>query len=343
MPPTLLPIDPAMKEQLRTLENVLDEEQVKELFTGFMQEFFEKSVQIREVHIEVMRCRSRRCVLCYEIKAFEVDQQRDLTWRVIGKVLKPEVGQNTFANMQQLWTHGFARCTHDGISIPEPLGFIPSLCLLLQEEVPGVTVKTLLQQGGQEKHFRQLARALVKLHTRSLVPGKPFTVRDHLGRCHPKHQFLSLACPQLGSAIDYIVDRAFSIENDFGDIQRVPIHGDFHLGQVHMENGRAWLVDFDALCYSDPAADLGNLLVFLKSKAHRVPALNEFMHAFLEEYFSVMNPDIAARIPLYEALTHLRRACKCLRLQEDGWQQRAQQMVESGVAAINEMAPVYRA
>jgi hypothetical protein len=51
-----------------------------------------------------------------------------------------------------------------------------------------------------------------------------------------------------------------------------------------------------------------------------------------------MDPDIAQRIPLYEALTHLRRACKSLRLQEQGWERRATRMIEQGVACIDRFA-----
>jgi aminoglycoside phosphotransferase (APT) family kinase protein len=148
---------------------------------------------------------------------------------------------------------------------------------------------------------------------------------------------LSLACPELEANIDYLVKRALKIEAVFDGIQLTPIHGDFHLGQVHIENGRAWLIDFDALGYGDPAADLGNVLVFLKGKARQISNIDGLIQAFFDEYFSVMDHAIAQRIPLYEALTHLRRACKCLRLQERGWERRVARMVKQGVACLDQM------
>jgi hypothetical protein len=51
-----------------------------------------------------------------------------------------------------------------------------------------------------------------------------------------------------------------------------------------------------------------------------------------------MDHRIAARIPLYQGLTHLRRACKCLRLQEKGWREKVQRMVEQGVKTIQNMS-----
>ncbi len=80
-----------------------------------------------------------------------------------------------------------------------------------------------------------------------------------------------------------------------------------------------------------------NLLVFLKGKIKRQPEMRELIDVFLDEYFSSMDPAIAQRIPLYEGLTHLRRACKCLRMQEEGWERRVKRMVEMGLACIDEM------
>jgi hypothetical protein len=82
---------------------------------------------------------------------------------------------------------------------------------------------------------------------------------------------------------------------------------------------------------------LGNVLVILRGKARKIPNISELIQAFLDEYFSIMDREIAARIPLYQAITHLRRACKCLRFQEEGWQQRVRSMVELGVGCIDEM------
>ncbi|MGH7600841.1 MAG: phosphotransferase family protein, partial [bacterium] len=160
--------------------------------------------------------------------------------------------------------------------------------------------------------------------------------------CHPSHEFLALACPELASPIDYIVKRAYEIEAALGVTKLTPVHADFHLGQVHLENGRAWLIDFDVLSYGDPATDLGNLLVFMKSKAETNPEIEVIIQAFFEEYFSLMDRKIAARIPLYEGLSYLRRACKALRLQEEGWRGKIGQMVQQSVAAIETMASRFR-
>ena len=138
-----------------------------------------------------------------------------------------------------------------------------------------------------------MARTLAKLHQCTFIPSRLFRVREHLLRCHPAHEFLLLACPELASSIEYIARRAFEIEAALGDLKLAPVHADFHLGQVLLENSHTWLIDFDVLSYGDPASDLGNLLVFLKSKAETNPEIEELVRAFFEEYFSIMDRKIA--------------------------------------------------
>ena len=104
-----------------------------------------------------------------------------------------------------------------------------------------------------------------------------------------------------------------------------------------MEDGRAYLIDFDALSYGDPAADLGNVLVFLKNKSKKMNGMPELIDVFFDEYFRHMDSSIADRIPLYEGVTHLRRACKRFRFQAPRWKKKAEHMIAAGVECIQQV------
>ena len=224
--------------------------------------------------------------------------------------------------MQELWRHGFRRNDSELVSMPEPLAFLSDLCLLIQEEIPGPAIKDALLLDPSPRYMRLLAQVLIKLHGCDFVPGEPFRMRDHLLRCHPKYQVLQHACPDLEDDIDYIVQSALEIEGLYTDDIFTAIHGDFHMGQIHVKDGRAYLIDFDALSYGDPAADLGNVLVFLKGKIRKMDKIPELIDVFLDEYFQHMDSAIADRVPLYEGITHLRRACKRLRYQGPRWEKK---------------------
>ena len=334
------PTELVYNDKLYTLDIALDSQRMSHAFGSLAREYFGENVEVRNVGIEVIRRRNQRCVIRYIVEAVDPATQWRHDWRVIGKVYKANRGERVYEAMQELWEKGFSREAKDHVSIPEPLDFSSSLCMLFQEEVPGLPVKTWLKKSPEPIYLRQFARTLSKLHRCPLIPDKPFRMKDHLTRCHPTHQFLSLACPELAPKVDYIVDSAYKIEAGFDEKNFTAVHGDFHMGQVHLEDGKAWMIDFDALSYGDPASDLGNILVFLRGKSKTIPHVNQLIDAFLEEYFLEMDREIARRIPLYEGLTHLRRACKVLRLQDDGWQRRIKRMLDYGVACIEEMSRI---
>lgn len=334
------PSDPVINDKLYTLDTALCAEKMLPVFSDLGARYFGPGHVIESLKIEVMRRRNQRCVIRYISSGRDLRRRQDFTWRVVGKVFKANRGERVYELMKQLWVSGFSRERADGVSIPEPIAFSSSLCLLFQEEVPGDPIKVLIKANPQEKYMRQLARTLAKLHASPIQVKEVFGIHEHLLRCHPRYPFLALAVPEFEPMIDYIVEEALLLEAKFRHVRPVPLHGDFHLGQVHIWNGKAWLVDLDGLSMGDPASDLGNLLVFLRSKTKRKPELSQMIEAFLDEYFKLMAPidsEIAHRIPLYEGLTHLRRACKCLRYQEEGWKRKARKILEKGVQAIDKM------
>src|SRR6185436_20548791 len=102
----------------------------------------------------------------------------------------------------------FSRDAVDEIGIPEPLEFLPSLSMLLQERVPGSSVRDLLKLSHDPAPFRLVGRALAKLHRGSFTAGPPRGVDHLLQRCHPRHHFLPVAVPELAGAIETLVERA---------------------------------------------------------------------------------------------------------------------------------------
>ena len=290
--------------------------------------------RLESVEVEVLRRRKQRCVLRYRLHLEGAAGRRQLS--LIGKVYKGDQGRQVTSLMHDLWAHGFDRAAQDRIAIPEVVAYVPRLALLLQEEIGGRPVKAYLGEEGAERALRQMALGLVKLHRSPVRIGVPFRMQDHLRRCHPRPQVLRERIPELRPAIDEILREAVRLEHAYSSSQAGLIHGDFHMGQVHVAAPHTWLIDFDACCVADPAADLGNILVFLKGKARKLPSAPLLVDAFLDEYCKHMPADILQRVPLFEAITHLRRACKRLRFQEEGWQKKAERFIDDSLESLAE-------
>ena len=324
-------------DKLYTLKKALDPAKMREVFEPMTKEHFGEKAEVRDVNIEVLRKRNQRCVIRYRVVASTNGNGAIVNWPVIGKVYKINQGEEVFEFMKELWTRGFQQNASDKISIPEPYAFSTPMSMLFQEEVPGKPVKQLLKENLNPAYMRQLARTLAKLHSCGYVPGPAMTLDDHLLRCHPRYPFLFLACPELAPQIEQLLADFQTLEKRWANVPLAPIHGDLHMGQLHLQDESAYLIDFDALSYGDPAADIGNLVVFLKGKLKREPRMAVVIDALYDEYFKTMDPEIRNRVPYYEAITHLRRACKLLRYQKEGWRKRIAKMIQQAEDCIREI------
>lgn len=293
------------------------------------------SVEI--IKLAILQYRPERCVVRYDLALHQDTIQPTLMLKLIGKFSQSNDGEQIHELMTQLWRKAFHPTEADRISIPTPLGYLPTLKMVLQEEVPGHQLNTLIKAEPRIEYAQLIGRTLSKLHRSELRPGIARDMQRHLSRCYPSHQALAQACPELNDAIALIVGVASELDRQISDSHFTTIHGDFHMKQIHVDGDRAWLLDFDALGWGDPASDLGNVILTLKHKADRLSNVPALISATLDEYFTTSKDQrITQRIHVYEAVNGLRRACKQLRLRQEGWRQNAGTMVTTAVLALEQ-------
>lgn len=321
--------------KLKTLPDALDRQKMGRYLEQMARQYLHPDATVKKLDIEVLRQRTQRCVLRYRVDLKGTGNGRTHRWRVIGKVFKPGRGEGTYQVMKRIWDAGFHSDAPDGISIPRPYGFYPEICMLFQEEVQGKPYKDALLARPSADLLRRLAEALAKFHAAPLADGPPLTLDEFLLRCHPRYPFLILALPDCEPRVDYILQQARRYLTSDQTIQYGAIHGDFHLGQVHVQRDRIWLIDFDAISFGDPAVDVGNLLVFLKGKAKKYPELAPLLPIFLKTYLQHTGGNFLHRVLIYEGLTHLRRACKLLRHQEKGWSRKINKMLNKAINCVD--------
>jgi tRNA A-37 threonylcarbamoyl transferase component Bud32 len=320
-------------DKLFTLKDASDPSIMLPILWESLRHRFAADADLAHLDIEMLRRRKQRSVLRYRLQWNANGARQDMS--LIAKVFKADHGEPVARFMDDLWRHGFDRNTADQIPIPEVIAYLPEKSLLIQEEIGGRAVKEYLNTPNDERAIRQMARGLAKLHRSPVRVGPEYHMEDHLRRCHPRPSLLRERCPKLQPAIDELLSEFHRLDAAWRHHPKTLIHGDFHMGQVHVDATHTWLIDFDAVAVADPAADLGNIVVFLKGKKRKVPNALQLVDAFLDEYFKEMPSEIHQRIALFEAVTLLRRACKRLRFQKDGWENRAGRFIEASLDSLN--------
>lgn len=268
---------------------------------------------------------NKRMVLAYRFKSHAEQPHAS----VVGKLYRHSDGEQVYREMAALWASGFT-------AMPAPLGYLPELNMVVQAAIPGQPLKMQLPEPDAPSCIRQFAQTLAAFHSSPHQPRKHYDLQRHLLRCHPRHEVLMAQVPGTKTAINTFI-RAASQRMADPSIQQTPIHADLHLKQAHVNAQGCWLLDFDSLGWGDPAADLGNVLVFLKAKSRKVPQVDRLIETFLETYVQRMGAQILQRVPLYEALTCLRSACKQYRLQPDGWQPKVHHLLDQMIQHIHSL------
>ena len=94
-------------------------------------------------------------------------------------------------------------------------------------------------------------------------------------------------------------------------------HGDYHPGQVQATDDAVWILDLDPVCIGDPAYDVAMVLSVFKRLRGNPDYLRSLRDAFVASYFADTGDGLADRVPVQEALIHLKRACKRFRWQDE--------------------------
>jgi aminoglycoside phosphotransferase (APT) family kinase protein len=96
--------------------------------------------------------------------------------------------------------------------------------------------------------------------------------------------------------------------------------------------GSISLVDWDLFARGDPALDVANFAVYLRTRLGGTGV--SAAARFLSEY-GALNDTVLPRVHLFAALTYVRLVCKAYRLREPGWEVRARLSVQRAEAALD--------
>lgn len=254
---------------------------------------------------------------------------------LIGKFYKDRMGHHAYQTMSELWDVLSQQTLHAPFAVPRALFYVPHLQFLVQERVACVPYKELVDRVDFDQHLRQAGSAMASLHSLKLEVGKTTSVLHHLSDLMQPHPFeLAEQLPEFRGMVEGIMQALFKLEDGWKhEVECSPIHRDFHLRQLFSGDDRVWIIDWDLFAKGDPALDIGNLVVYLKTHL----AYNDFrsIESVLEGYFASGASAILKRIPLYEALTYLRLACKRFRLKSPRWHDHVRNMLYSSEQCLS--------
>lgn len=210
----------------------------------------------------------RRCLIEYDLETSSPGAGIE-TLTLIGKARARGLDEAAFRRQHLLWDSGFAADAADGVSVPAPIGLIPSFQMWLQRKVPGVVATGLLAEPGGGALAERIAQAVYKLHAANIPARRRHTIADELHILRERLSLVSQAQPRWRPRLDRLLTACERLAARMPQARPRGIHRDFYPDQLLVDVGRLWLLDLDLYCEGDPALDIGNFLGHMTEYALR--------------------------------------------------------------------------
>jgi aminoglycoside phosphotransferase (APT) family kinase protein len=237
---------------------------------------------------------------------------------LLGKIeAKPRYAER-LANQQLLWRSGFYQSAEDGIVVAEPWGVISEWQMWLQVRVPGARAALAREQITGPDFLHRAAHAIAKLHRTHLTLERQHTPEDEQKLLAKRFKQAAEIAPEFTSNWLQLAANCEDVLGTLPAILTTSVHRDFYSDQVLISPTQTALVDFDLLCLSDPALDVGNFLGCLADRAVRESWPDETLRAakrsFLDAYELDNSGEFLWRVECYAALALARHATLSLTL-----------------------------
>lgn len=229
---------------------------------------------------------------------------------LIGKVMARRYGKSGYRRLSTIWNAGFDDASEDGISVPEPIGHIPSLQMWLQRKIPGRTATDLLTTPAARHLLRRIAEAAHKLHTTNIETEKSHSIADEIRILRERLPQVALAQPAWSLRIERLLNVAERLGAQAPAGKTCGIHRDFYPDQIIVDGARLYLIDFDLFCHGDPGLDIGNFIGHITELSLRTTgdphALLHLEQTLEDEFVALSGPSVRAAVKTYAALTRVR-------------------------------------
>jgi len=294
---------------------------------------------VEEIQTRLLRHHEHlRCTL-------EIGLHTDHVWHfLIGKVYHRD-RFDVFQAMEKIQQAGFG--PHEEFSIPQPLAYVPSLRLLLQEKVEGPVAKEIFRTGDEQSRVaagERCARWLARFHAVAPKAGPVSYPHDHLKsksmqRCWRK--IAKLGGPLADKAAS-LLRRLEEAVSSLSPVEMCPSHGDYGANQLILAGGRTVAFDWDGYDVADPARDVGRFRAALRRLAlirlGSIRALDSAAEVFLRTYLALGQPQAERNLRFFQAAAFLKLATHHLSPSAPHWENRAEAMLDEGLRVLEQGA-----
>jgi aminoglycoside phosphotransferase (APT) family kinase protein len=207
--------------------------------------------------------------------------------------------------MRELTRRGFGPDATDGIRIPQPLGYIDRLRMVLMEDVAGTPLD--LSSPQLDDPLRRVAQALVKIHHCPVPVEKERDADERIQRLKRAVSDIPAARPDLAETVDRCLRRLKKLADNLPAHEPGLVHGSLSTQEVLLSGSELTILDLDKISLSDPALDVGNFLAHIVWSGRRLAWPEAVVRSHAQTFLSAYQPESPAK--LRQRIDFYHRAC----------------------------------
>jgi aminoglycoside phosphotransferase (APT) family kinase protein len=229
----------------------------------------------------------KRGVIRYDLDQIECQKY----FSVYGKLYpEPHLSERAYKVLKTL--HDEVFCDVVNLGVPEPLGVIPNLSMLVFVPAEGKLLGDYVAKRSldDEDVFQAMELAgkwLAQLHTHQFPLEKEFKVENEIDNIRDWAELISKQYPAERNAATHIADYLIQKAGELDFSVHVPIHKDFHYEHI-LFDGALKVFDFDEMRLGDPNFDLAhfcaNFYLLAYRKEEHTAQFADLQSHFLDAY-----------------------------------------------------------
>ena len=258
------------------------------------------------------------------------------------RAFRREDGARAFRVAREVADAVAERC--EGVNCLRPLAYLAEDAVVLYPQLCGVPLSGYARRLSPEsaQWLRRAGAALRALHHLPVALAgrpEPHDLAAEIRSIVRKSHHIPVLLPQVGSAIEVLLDRARELHNRLPQEPPTFTHGDLKTEHMWVTAGELTVMDFDSARPADPALDIGYFLADwqFQQAAWDQARVDEMYQSFFAGYAARAQRDLSIRARLCEAVELLKCAVRRVPLFENDWASRVEGIVGRAEALIDDL------